>query len=459
MKIKHILLILIIVLNPCTMARMQGKEFSFLKSSINLYGDNDKTLALNLKIPSGEFRFSTQQDKTNFGLTATSEGFCPIPFTLRTGNLNTAGSLSRLNSPLLTSSSSPFSTGFSDAACILTSLPGTTSFTKPLSTFMQISCSPTTPNFSGIKINVFYNSEDPQLAFSSSESFQFFQKRLKIKTSITGGFFHYDEQTSSSWFIKEPYYPEGNHFCSLYQLSINYLKFSTTFSTGVYETPFGTWSYLFRTDNKFSPGKFIFNLSCLYNPNSSKESVITSVGKTLKDCLQFKNGLQYKFSTGSRYPVFIKTGLQNFLDINLSQKEHPIKLAAGTQITTPLYGLSFSATGHFVCNTINSTSINFNFEKTALQIKTTLYFQYLLPSFAYSFSLDPSEDYSHFTTENKFSLNLNYEKITRLSSTCNFNIKKKSDGSFEKKLSLSSTATFSYNHIHITLKFSANNTL
>ena len=438
--------------------KLNSKDVSLKQSTLSFYIDSNNTFGLNIKNPFGEFHYACQEEKYNFGITATSEKFSLFPVTFRTGHLSTTGSLSRLNSPLLSSTVSPFSTGFSEAACITTSLPGNSSFSKPVTLFFQSAVSPKSSTINSIKINSLYDPQNCQLAFSGLGTFQFFQKKLKIKTSVTTGFFSYQENTFSSWFSNELYYPQGNHFCSLYQNTLQYKAVSSTVSAGVYETPFSAWSYILRADNKLNLNKFGFNISVLYNPNTYKDSVLTSSGKTLSDTLQLKNGIQYKFTTGRSFPVLIKTGIQNFLNINLSQNQHPVKIAAGLQLTTPFYAASLTASAGFNCNSSYISNMTLLFDKAAVQFKNTFYFQFAVPSFTYNFTFDPSDDYSSISTVNKFNISLYYLNQSKISSNCSLTVNGKDKECTEKKISFGITSKFMYKQINITLKFSADNT-
>jgi len=432
---------------------------SLYSQSLELYGDSNKTGGLKFNCFEGEFRFSLQEDKSNFGITATSEKFSSFPITIKAGNLSTGGSLSKLNSPLLSSSSSPFSTGISNVSGITASLPGYTSFTKPVSTFFQGAWSGKKNGISGIAVNCLYCPNEQQLAFSSIINSSLLNKKLKTSASITSGFFSYDESTSSSWFTQTPLYPQGNHFCSLYQLSIQYLNFYTGYTAGVYQTPFNTWSSLFRTDNKLSTSRFIFNFSGVYNPNYNKDGVITSSAKTLYSCLQLKNGLQYKFTTGKHFPVFVKSGFQSFLNLKLIETQHPVKLAAGTQITTGFFAVSLTCCSDFICNSQNQASINLNFDKISFQLKNTLYFNRIIPSFSCNFSLNPSEDYSSLTASCKFLISASFIQAPKINSSCSISFSRKDEEYSECKISMGITSTFNRKHLKIVLKFTADNTI
>ena len=117
------------------------KPVDFKKdSSFSLYADEKLTFATDLNFPFVQFKgaYRPNQNVYNFGASGFTEKFLPMfPCSVQVGNLSESGSLSKLKSPLLSGGNSPFSVDFASASSIYSSLPSSSSFSNPLSTFIQ----------------------------------------------------------------------------------------------------------------------------------------------------------------------------------------------------------------------------------------------------------------------------------------------------------------------------------
>lgn len=424
-------------------------------SQLTLYADNNQTFAVNALIPFGEFRFSLQDENQNFGITATSSKITKsIPFSIKAGNLSPGGILSKMNNPMISASASPFSSGISDINPITAALPGTTSFSKPVSTFCEISFLQKNSIFQSIKINGLYIPESQISVFSLYNKFSLFRNKLKLEFSGCTGIFPYDENNISSWFTKDLYYHQGNHFCSFFQISASCQNLSTIFSTGLYESPFGILSPLYRLDNKITTKRFIFNISALYNPNIREEKIITSSDKTLNDCFQFRIGVQYKFVTGINNPLFIKTGFQTYSDLRLSQTEYPLKIAAGLQISSTLFSLSLTSN----LNTkINSESKNYqtiSFESVNFQLKNSWYIRSIIPSITLTAGINPNNDFSVITRNYKIGTSFSHTKLPKITSSGSFSLTQKNEDFTSKKISGTISTKFNWKKLYVIIKIS-----
>lgn len=455
---KKLIFIVIVILGRLLISSFIFAEDLFSKySRLNLYADTNHTFATDTITPFGEFRFSLQENKTNFGICATSSKITKtIPFTIKAGNLSTGGILSKMNNPLLSTSTSPFSSGGSDINSITTSLPGNTSFSKPVSTFCELSFLQKKSTVKEIKINGFYIPETQIAAFSLYNKMSFFKEKLKLELAGCTGSFPYEENSISSWFSKELYYHQGTHFCSCFQFSLNCQNLSSIFTTALYETPFGTLSSLYRLDNKITTRRFIINLSTLYNPNISEEKIITSSEKVINDCLQLRCGIQYKFVTGINRPVFVKSGFQTYADIRLSQTVHPLKFAAGVQLSSSLFSLSLISSINTTINSENRTSQNINFESVNFQIKNSWYIKNLTPSLTLSAGINPNDDFTVFTKTYKASSSLTYTKIPKITASGTISVTQKNQEYTSKKAAGTISAKFTWRKINIILKGTGN---
>ena len=151
-------------------------------TSLSFYTNNAKTFATDLRLPLGQVKFSLTPENYNLGISAFSDKIAKsYPFCFKFGNLSAGGSLSKMNNPLLSTSTSPFSSGISSVNCITSSLPGYSSFSNPVSFFCQFSNSNKKSPLFQWKTNCFYSPEEENLAFSLHLSKKLLQKKTKIE--------------------------------------------------------------------------------------------------------------------------------------------------------------------------------------------------------------------------------------------------------------------------------------
>lgn len=407
-------------------------------------------------LPLGEFRFSKQEDKFNFGIMTSSAKLSKdLFFTTKTGNLSCSGLLSKMNNPFLSAASSPFQSIATNSG-ISANLPGSSTFSNSVSSFFEIGSIHKKSILREIKINSLYSPDKEILAFSAFSDISFLNNNISLKVSCGAGFFPYEEYSSSSWFMNSAFYHNGNHFCSFYQLSIKLPSVSTLFSTGIYETPFGSFSTLHRIDSQISSKHFVFQFSSLYNPNSNNLSIITSSDKTLEDCLQFNVGLQYKFVTGKNFPIHIKSGIMGYTSIKLSQEEHPVKISGGVQISSPFAAISLTGYMNATDNSSNVNSQGISFNDASIKLKNTFYLQNFIPSLSVSSSINPDKTYSTFSFTHKISTSLSHTSIPKISASGSYNISQQNEEIKAQKLSGTISSKFFWKNINLILKVSGN---
>ncbi len=430
---------------------------AYCKSTLKSYFDSDKTQAIDFKFFAGQIKFAHQEGKINFGIAAFSDTLAKnVSFQLLYGNLSLGASLSKLNNPLLTSSSSPFSTGFSSVDCFTAKLPSYTSFSNPTRLFLQFGNLFKKSAFIHWKCNCFYSPEDKKIALSLFLNKNFFKNQLKLSGQFSLGSFPHKENSISSWFTNEFYYHQGMHICSNYQLSLEYKNFKTCFLQGIYESPFGILSSIYRSDNQLKTDHFIFTLSALYNPNSKENTIITSSDKILENCFQFRFGLQYKYKTGKRFPIFIKNGFASYCNLNISSEEgpHDLKFCAGSQFSCP-----FTSTSLLV--NINGSlyhknnSPSYDFDSFTIKLQNSAYIWAFTPGFNVSLTLTPSQNFDSLSLSSKFGLKLSFSKFPKLSSNASITLNHKDGELTSRKLSASIKSTFTFKNISVILKFSA----
>ena len=425
---------------------------------VDFYTDSDKTLASKITTPYLETRFSKREEKTNFGITISTKKIFPaVSFTLKTGNLSGGGSLSRLNNPVLSNSSSPFSSGISEPSLCTASLPGYTSFSKIPSAFFQVKLPPLLNKTVSAEVSCFASPEASSPVTSILISAVLFKRKLKINFSSAAASFPYTENSFSSWFSNEAYYPEGNHFCAINELSVQAGRKSTFYSglTAVcYESPFGSLPLNLRLDLKFSSTHMDIYATGFYNPD---DGIFTSSQKSLPSCAQLKGGFLLKSLMGktSGTPVFVKTGINVFSTIYLMQLEHPLKINAGIQLSSGRTSFSLSGSINFL---LIATEENLNpnqtdFDGFSVQLKDSWHFKYADIEGVFSAAWTPQKDES-ISSKYKFTLNVSSNTAQKLSGSSSIAFNSKGDSDFQKKLTASLNVRLYYRFIYFTGKLS-----
>ncbi len=354
------------------------------------YFDDDKTAATRVTTPLSELRLANRPGQQNIGAAvSTAKLFPRLPLTVKTGNLTAGGPLSILNSPELSSGNSPFTQSLAAPAPLAVSLPGKTSFSKPVSAFFEISFLPKA-SLPDLTANLWITPQAPYPVNSLYISQSLFKDCLTLSASCTNGIFYHKANTTASWFLKTPYYPAGSHHCMLLQLSADLRQGSSfqglcNLTTALYESPFGFYQLLYRADLKLSTKRFDFSAQAFFNPY---DEVLTSYEKKLTPSLQAKGGLIFKtpFRLASlllKTPVFLKLGTNAFYRLNLTQTEHPLKVNTGLVFTTGPVNTSFSysLSGNLLSQTPESPPSDFLHKDNSFQFKLSWNQELLSPSF------------------------------------------------------------------------------
>lgn len=349
-----------------------------------IYFDDDCTGGMRLTTTFSDLRLTTRPHKQNFGAAVFTSNILPrLPLTVKTGNLSAGGALSLLNSPELSAGSSPFTSSVTSTQVLTVSLPGNTSFSKPVSTFFEFSTPKTKSTASRlfpIKINTWLTEQASSPVTSLAITFPPLPPYLNFSLSYIGGFFYYSSNSTSSWFLKSPYYPSGKHYCGLLQFSTQIKKsknqsFLLNLTTALYESPFGFYQLIYRADAKLTTKHTNLISQIYYNPY---DQLLTSSEKTLTPSLQLKTGFLYKTPSklASLYfntPVFLRAGTNIYLKLNLTQPEHPLKVNAGLQFSTEKTTQSFSlsADGKLISKSPDSPPQDFTLKTITTQLKST----------------------------------------------------------------------------------------
>ena len=376
------------------------------------YFDDDDTGGMRLTTPFSDLRLTTRPNKQNFGAAVFTSNILPrLPLTVKTGNLSAGGALSILNSPELNSGSSPFTTSVTSPQVLTASLPGYTSFSKPVSTFLEFSIpqnKSASPHSFPLKLNTWFTQQASLPVTSLALTFPPLPPYLTISASYIGGFFYYNSNSTSSWFLKSPYYPSGKHYCGLFQLSTQIKKsknqnFLLNLTTALYESPFGFYQLVYRADAKLSTKHTEFFSQIFYNPY---DQLLTSSEKTLTPGLQLKTGILYKTPSklASLYfqtPVFLRAGTNAYLKINLTQPEHPLKVNAGLQFSTEktTQSLSISADANLISKSPDSPPQDFTLKTITTQLKSTWKLGSFTPALTLNLTLPQNQ-----TSQKKYKL-------------------------------------------------------
>lgn len=446
-----------ILILPLLIFAGSSPVYAKINPSLTLYADNDSIQSINFKFLLGQFKFCHQEGKTALGLSAFSTPIAKnISFTMQYGNLSSGGALSKLNNPLLSTSTSAFSSGYSKPAAITSYLPGNTSFSNPFRFFLQFGNTFNKKAWIKWTSNYLYCPEEDKNAFSLYLNKNLFQNKIKLSGQYTFGFFPYAENKISSWFTDELYYHDGTHFSSMYQISLDSKNFYTSFLQGIYETPFGIFSHIFRTDNKINTKNFTFIFSALYNPNFKENTIITSSDKTLANCFQSRFSLNYKYRTGNKRPVFVKNGLAAYLNLNLQDTEHNFKLCFGSQITNSLTSITFQSYMNGKIESSNPYSPEVLFESANLKVQNNWYFSDFTPGLSASVSFNPSSAYDSLTITSRYSVSLMYIKQAKIKGSASLSLTNKDGIYTSRKLTCSINSTFNIKKITVILKLTAN---
>ena len=213
--------------------------------------------------------------------------------------------------------------------------------------------------------------------------------------------------------------------------------------TAIYESPFGPFTAVYRTD---------FHLSCkqteLYTSAflNHYEDVITSSQKKLKPTLQFKTGIisRKPFVVKNSRLMFLKYGANVFTCINLTESEHLLRFNTGAQISTDLTALSLSISAD---TTLFSTSPEIpprqiKASGASLQIKNTWYLKNFSPGLTFSIGKTNAEAEADDTMKYKLQLNVTNNAKHKLYGNLSFSISSKDKEITDKKLSAGLSGTF-----------------
>ena len=412
-----------------------------------------------INVPFVEARASLRDDlKWNYGVSLSTQKLFPrLTFSLKAGNLSAGGSLSKLNSPALSSSISAFGSSSLRTYTLEVTLPQYESFSEVQGYFFEAGFKPD-KIIKQITINGFYkdNKKNEENSFTASARIKISPaKKTELSFCSTAGVYPYKKKNLTSWFTNERFYNQGKHVCFNNQASVSFGGFSSLFILGTYQSPFGDFVNTWRSENLIKLKHFTFSFNGFYNPNTE---VITSSDKKLKPLLQLSGGGQYDFITETKLPLRITTGINTLIDINLAEKNHTFKSALGIRYSAAdfsgLVGINISMK---LMN--NNDGINTDFESGSLETSNNFYINDFTPAVTTKFTFTPDAKKTKWTFSQKFGLKLVYDVPSGTVSFSNNNqitFTQKTDESKNRiafTSSLSATIQFRFCTLRVHLEF------
>lgn len=437
-------------------------HFELYSDFSDLTATNNSQMTGGLKItsPLCEFKSANRQDKSNLGLLFSTESFIKkMPFELKYGNLSCGGSLSRMNSPELSNSTSPFSTGILTNTALTANLPGYSSFSKEESIFFQMKMKQFSSSPFQLLINTWISPENSSPILSAFVSDRFLSGQLTLNASYTAGNFFYDANSSGSWFLDSPYYKSDSHFCSLCQFSAELINkntksgFYSAFLAAFYETPFGPYTASYRTDFKLILKKTEFFTSAFLNVY---EDTLTSSEKKMKPSFQIKSGLitTKTLLTKKAHLIFLKIGTNVFSRINLTDTTHPFRINAGLQLSNEIMStsLSFSDSVNLISLSPEMSPHEIRNEEFSIQVKNSLSLKICTPSVLISLGKKINSDTGGNTPSPlkcKLQMNISNSARHKITGSCTINFSVLENNITDKKISANLSCRFSFKEITI----------
>lgn len=453
---------------------LSAEEKLFLnKTSLELYADSDFNSGIKFKSPvlnssvyiNYKDYVNAEKEKTaelqnTYGFHLFTDSFCStLPCQIKFGKLNFSGSLSKINNPLISNYSSPFSFSPMTVSGVSASLPSYSSYTKPLGIFLEGGYKNKNSILQKLVLNYWTTEKAPEntsqnegFSVLAGFSFPLNSDKLKIYTAVTAGFFSHEEYSSSKWFLPEAYYSAGKNLCTSIQFSIQFKKLYFCFLDNTYQNPFNEFNSVYRMDFKYDGKHFSFCMDGLYSP---AQKLQTPSEKKITRQSQIAAAIQYKTMIKN---LFVKTGIggnasfyfqdQNLYPFPANEKElcTEWKLCYGINFSSAITGVNFTAgvngTAPLPSIITSSTVSKKEFTKQdeveingiSAQIKNTYYFSKFSPAILFSAAITPKEDFSKITSTYKTALYLSSSTNPQVSGNSSFSFTVKDEKITSKKI-------------------------
>lgn len=350
MKIKYFCLIaLVLIVVPCNVHCGEVKLDSWA------LGGKFKTSFL-------ELRYFQKEDQNNYGLSFFTDSFWKnFPCQIKAGNMNCGGLWSMLKSPEPAFSFSPFYSTKTSVQPVTATLSSYSSFPQNISYFMQAGYSNNRKTLSAVKANCWYDPDADLLTGSGLLQFRL-SKKVSLGFSTAAGVVPYKDNDFNSWFNSSAsFFHGGTMWCFGNQIALNSPYYKLWLFTGVYQNPSGGIKTVYRLENMLKAGDFNFTLAGFFNPYD----YLYLPGDTfLNRKLVLRAGVKHNGMLKLKLPVIVKSGINSYVKFNLSQTEHPLKLAAGLQFTAPLTTINLRTLSNFTLSSAaQSPEVTFTSQK------------------------------------------------------------------------------------------------
>ena len=238
----------------CSIGMTTGMRVLFKDCDIRLYNTLPPATFTALNETSCLKDVCALADNPRYSVSFSLPQYLHIPLVIQAGTLTPGGSWTRLSSPEISSSVSPFSKTFSLRQGLSSSLPGTSSRIKSFAEFMSAGIPETYGLLKGSTISVFYR--DDGTCAASVVCCINLPRMIRTGFSFTGGRF-FLSNTSSTWFSDTAFFQSGWFQAASVQALFHSPVFLSLFTMNTYEQPLSKVRYTFRSENKLTFGRFV----------------------------------------------------------------------------------------------------------------------------------------------------------------------------------------------------------
>ncbi|MDE5899258.1 MAG: hypothetical protein K2H09_08370 [Treponemataceae bacterium] len=283
----------------CRQADLPSSTYGLSASARLLARDVDCKIAW--KIPTSAFSAEPDWKTPAAGVALSLKGLCGVPVEIKAGNLNIAGSLSKLKAPALPSSALPFGGRPGTAAGLSMLLPSASHVGNPYGAALsyQFSSKKSVLRKAGVSAVC---DETGRAAGSALLSFAAGRKST-VSVSGTVGRFQIGNEPGNSWFGTAGFFPEEWYICGNFQASAAAPHYRGKLTMNFFAPHGRRAGFTCAAENSLEAGNFSLLLSGFA---ASADDIFTASGTQLKTTAQLKLNPQYTFFPGA---ARLRTGL------------------------------------------------------------------------------------------------------------------------------------------------------
>lgn len=252
-----------------------------------------KTPGLNLrlawKLPSTEIATVPEWNPPAWGVSLNTKDFSPAPFIFKAGQVSLSGPISKLKTPTISSTASPFTSTVASVSTPNVSMPSASSWQKPIALSATFDYCSGKQLLRRLNLTHYVNTDGLE-AFSFVTKIQP-AKKLDLSLSGATGFFA-TENTSTSWFSSTELFTSYVQIPAVLQLSISSPYFKTRETLCAFKSFDQKNYYTFSTENTFSLGDFNLNLAAF---SASSAYIFTASFSRLNTLFQIRLNPQMAF--------------------------------------------------------------------------------------------------------------------------------------------------------------------